>query len=824
MRHALRLLFFIALLACIWTFLSQKPRSENSGTTPANANAILGLVASSSPSTATPFTFGSQRSVDNISIVEPILSLIRNYYVDKDRVDFVGLSKILVLGLKDHKELKVTERGDEVTIANKNHVLKVKLDEMNTFIKVVELIENITEISSNDKDPSAVLEHMLNSLDAHSSILERDAYRELKQGTEGAFGGLGVLVGIQNNLLTVIKPLPRSPAEKVGIQRFDKILSIDGKPTFGKTLDTLVEFMRGDPGKAVSVSLLREGEAAPLEYTINREIIQVDSVMGEEVIISPGEKALLVKIESFSSRTSRELFEVLRSFRKGLKKEFSGLILDLRSNPGGLLDQAVQVSDMFLQSGVIVTTQGRRIEVEAAGQGYDEMDYPMVVLIDEDSASASEIVAGALQDHGRAIVLGQPSFGKGSVQTIFELPSERALKLTIARYYTPNGSSIQSEGIVPDVWLQPVVKKNVNLNLLGNYRYRNEMFLRNHLQRKKEDKFHRLHGTSHFKSYYLVPDHKRNYFSKVKEDDVDLELAKKIIKKIRTVYPNRIPPEANRASHWLALSSKEVVSFGKVMESSTLSWLSKGPKVNWTYTSGFKKGMIKLHFKDRKFEVKVGKKLNIPFTLKNIGDQDIHRVSVFLSSAETAVDTTEKLVGLVEKKSLYNGTIQIHFPREADVGDYVLNAGIAVEAYPYEVLTEKLHIKLVDSVTPVLTVAQELIDESGEKDGILEPGEEAKIKILISNFSGVDTKEFKLAPVNLSGRQVSFDFKERLFPVLKFGETREVLVPIKVSDYLVSEKVRVGLSMVGTYVYQHEEFVMPAIPLKKKKISNRLAR
>ncbi|NVN92953.1 MAG: S41 family peptidase [Desulfuromonadales bacterium] len=291
---------------------------------------------------------------------------------------------------------------------------------------------------------------MLASLDPHSSFMSPETYKEMKIDTKGAFGGLGIEITVKDGILTVISPIEDTPAFKAGIKSGDHIFKIDDKFTKDLNINDAVKRMRGPKGTKVVLTIMREGFEKPKEFVLTRDIIQVKSVRSRMLDNGYG----YVRIAQFQEKTDDDLIKALKTLQDEAKKPLSGLVLDLRNDPGGLLDQAVRVADHFVDDGLIVYTEGREKDAKMqfyARKGTKEPKYPIVVLINGGSASASEIVAGALQDHKRAIVMGTQSFGKGSVQTIIPLSDESGLRLTTARYFTPNGRSIQAKGITPDI-------------------------------------------------------------------------------------------------------------------------------------------------------------------------------------------------------------------------------------------------------------------------------------------------------------------------------------------------------------------------------------
>lgn len=321
-------------------------------------------------------------------------------------------------------------------------------ESLHTFSRVLQQIEsNYVEPVDDQLLVRGAIRGMLDVLDPHSVYMPPSVYKELRMETGGRFAGVGLEVTIKKGWITVVSPIEGSPADHAGIKAGDHIIKINSKSAREMDLSEAVGMMRGKSGTHVQLTILRDDNKRPFDVSLVRKVIQVPSIRAELLPDHIG----YARITSFQERTGLDLAEALHAMEKG--GPLRGLILDMRNNPGGLLDQAVSVSDLFLQSGTIVATESRRKEVDrrvATGQGM-EPNYPVVVLVNGGSASASEIVAGALQDNARALVMGTQTFGKGSVQSVMELDDGSALKLTIARYFTPSGRSIQALGITPDV-------------------------------------------------------------------------------------------------------------------------------------------------------------------------------------------------------------------------------------------------------------------------------------------------------------------------------------------------------------------------------------
>ena len=325
------------------------------------------------------------------------------------------------------------------------------LDQLRAFTEVLDRIRSayVEPVSDTTLLENAI-RGMLDGLDPHSAYLDEAAFKDLQEATTGQFGGVGIEVSIEDGFVLVISPIDDTPAERAGIRPGDVIVSLNDKPLKGMPLIDAVDSMRGEPGTPIKITVRREGTDEPLEFDLVRDVIEVTSVRNR--MLEPGYG--YVRISQFQTGTGKDLAKAITGLEAKAGGRLRGLIMDLRNNPGGVLQSSVEVADAFLKDGLIVYTEGRlpNSELRFSATGHDMLEgAPMVVLVNEGTASASEIVAGALQDHGRAVIMGTESFGKGSVQTILPLNNARAIKLTTALYYTPDGRSIQLTGITPDI-------------------------------------------------------------------------------------------------------------------------------------------------------------------------------------------------------------------------------------------------------------------------------------------------------------------------------------------------------------------------------------
>lgn len=357
---------------------------------------------------------------------------------------------------------------------------RVSLEEVRRFVSVFRAVQQAYVDSVDDQQlMQSAIRGLLTDLDPHSAYLDARATQAMNETATGAYGGLGLeILQRPDRSLVVIAPMDDTPAARAGIQPGDVIVELDGAPITADSVDAAVEAMRGEPGSRIVLTVVREGETAPLKLSLTREIIRVASARSEAL----DKQFAYIRIAAFQSDTAGEVQRKLEALKDAGGGTLKGLVLDLRRNPGGLLNAGIEVADLFLDSGVIVSTRGRvpRASAEYSAKRGDLMGgAPIVVLIDSGSASAAEVVAGALRDHRRALIMGSTSFGKGSVQTVLPLDNGDSIKLTTARYYTPNGTSIQATGIVPDIQLPENAELRVNRDASPQLR---EADLRGHLE------------------------------------------------------------------------------------------------------------------------------------------------------------------------------------------------------------------------------------------------------------------------------------------------------------------------------------------------------
>ncbi len=400
--------------------------------------------------------------------------------------------------------------------------------QLETFANVLSILqENYIDEIDADKTIEGAISGMLLSLDPHSSYLTAEDFDELQEETRGNFSGIGIEVTIRDGILTIISPIEGTPADKAGLQAKDLIVKINGEATKDMPSMEAIKLLRGPKGSKVMISVYRDGWQELKDFTIVRDIISLHSVNG--MFLEPG--FAYVRITNFQGQTTKDVKELLQKLEE--EHHIKGLILDLRNNPGGLLDQAISVSDIFLEKGLVVYTKGRIPEQNMTFQAHSNNGknlYPLVILVNEGSASASEIVAGAIQDHKRGVIVGTKTFGKGSVQTILPMPGGSGLRITTARYFTPNGRSIQATGIVPDVEVPyiPYVKQEKDERKLPNFL--READLKNHILNSSESSKKAVEKLSGADNTAALKD-RRNITDRLKKDN-QLRSALNILKSL----------------------------------------------------------------------------------------------------------------------------------------------------------------------------------------------------------------------------------------------------------------------------------------------------
>ncbi len=600
-----------------------------------------------------------------------VLRYIGEYYIDNIRINPPEMLKGALNQLqKNAAEILVqfeTANRFTVTIGSATKKFSPKslytLNDLWLTLREVYTFIEMHYHGSIDPDDLEYLsvDGMLSVLDPHSNILTPKVFNEFKIGTRGKFGGIGIVIGTKDGELTVISPIEGTPAWRAGLKSGDKITQIGEESTINMSLTEAVEILRGDVGTAVNIVVERKGRPAPFTVSLKRAVIKIESV--QSTPIKTGDRTVgYIKIKNFQEDTEKEFSKQLAKLKE--TPDFAGLVLDLRNDPGGLLDQAVAVVDKFLQEGVIVSTVGANnqyVEEEKASESGTEPNYPVVVLVNEGSASASEIVTGTLQAYGRAIVIGTQTFGKGSVQTIYDLKNGAGLKLTIAEYLTAGRNTIQSVGVTPDIELTPAIVDKTDMNLVADV-HENEGSLDAHLGSISAAK----KGKALFKlGYFQLPEPKdqaerdrREYSSKL---DVSKDFAAQFAAKIVAAGAR------DRTSNILAQAKMIIKAAGKEENQKIAKELEK-LSVDWSDCSTKEKPQLHVQFEiEKKGEpvkrATAGDEVNLVLTAKNIGSGEFCRLIGVISSKEDSINNKEFVFGKLPAGQTKKWSVPFKLPK-----------------------------------------------------------------------------------------------------------------------------------------------------------------
>ncbi len=761
----------LTALLCILLCMSSKRAGPEA---PRENTSIFERFAGSLTTAKSLFSF-TEKKFSNFLLVDSVVSIFSAYFVDENAGSEQVLLAKLVETLNTYADvsarssvkniwLEVHAKKTRIPLPKKLSVTRVS----NILIKASTFIDqNAPDLFKQSKkqymDHNGAVIHILNdtlaSLDPHSVVLSPELYRELIEGTEGSFGGLGIVVGVQNSVLTVIKTLNDSPASMVSIKKGDRIVSIDGFDTYGLKLDELIKKMRGPPNSSVDLKVLGSDSIRPKMISLRRKKIDVASTELSLEKTSNGRHYAKIYLEHFSNRTSEEVEANLDYAQRKLGDKLSGIVLDLRGNPGGLLDQAVLVADLFVNKGNIVITKGRSDEeIEFASSYQRFAKLPILVLMNHESASASEILAGALQDHDRAVVIGQRSFGKGSVQTIFELPGSMAMKITIAKYFTPSKKQIQGQGIVPDIWTEFVQGKGENLGPNTQRLKLGRKFLRK--------------NPSVFPSYY--------YTKAGKNLDYELSYARKLLDK------KSVPAKVFSADKFLSERKLEISSLSALASKETNHALLSAKSVDWNQSSGGKSRYlphVKLNL--TKFYTNPGKWVKIPYSILNAGRGSGTRVSVYLYERGKIYSTQEQLVGIHRPGKVVRGAFKIRIPGQFSLSQMNLKIGIASGVDPIPGVEKNVVVQVNPAEEPKLDYSYKLVGENKTKDGSLELGEKAALEIELWNRGKKPVDHINLGLTNLSGKQLQSKFRKNIgVTSLSAGKSKKLYIDLKAASSL----------------------------------------
>lgn len=633
----------------------------------------------------------------------------------------------------------------------------------------------------------AAIDGLLEELDPHSNFMSPEAFREFQVGTEGEFGGLGIVINIKDGHLTVMSPLEGTPAWKAGVKPQDRIVQIDEESTINMSLTEAVDRLRGPVGSKVTIKIERTGAKTPLTYTLMRDIINIEAVQSLLVKTPAGNPVGFVRIKSFQGNTERDFYDQIKKLTRK-ENRLKGIVLDLRNNPGGLLDQSIALADAILKEGTIVSTvgrQGRMIEQNTARNDGYEGDWPIIVLVNEGSASASEILAGALKNNHRALVVGHKTFGKGSVQSVYNLPLGAALKLTVAQYLTPGNQSIQSVGITPDIELFPVIVDKDHLDTAENI-FRSEKDLEKHFDgngvRAEQPAF---------KLAYMAPPPEKEeageYSTKLElKEDVAADVALSLMDAI--THPHR---QAMLEEALATLKAKEKAEDLKITE----AFRKLG--VNWKTAPAEGQPQGELNFQllenGKTIErAKAGKTLNLQLTFRNVGQVPFYRLVGQTTAEEFLFQNIEFAFGEVAPGQTRKWQTKLEIPKGILTEDIVMKLKFteANNHIPPEV---KLILPLEGLKQPLFTHQYSLEDNWSGK---LKKGKAVAMTLNVTN-KGEGTSEKPVAALkNLGGKEIFIEKGRVALKALEPGKTQEAQFLFHMDPAWEGESPRFELTIV----------------------------
>ena len=716
-----------------------------------------------------------------------VSSYVNRLYVDPERIKTTEMLKealawqerLIPEVLTDFTENTNTETVTVDDVSKTYDVSKIRrtkdmveiLQDSLTFINSYR--QPNETITANDIEYTAI-NGMLTQLDPHSIILPPKEFNEFKIGTTGKFGGLGMVVGLREGILTVISPIEGTPAARAGMKAGDKIIEIDGESTINMNLTESVGKLRGDPGTQVVLSVMTEKAAQSKQVTLKREIIAIPTVESASLDNDLG----YIKIRNFQDDTSQCLNEHMKRLKTAPHK-IKGLIIDLRNNSGGLLDQAIEVADKFLEKGPIVVTVGpsghpREIQ-EARKTDTDEEPYPIAVLVDAGSASGAEIVAGALKENNRAVIIGDRSFGKGSVQQLIELMDGSALKLTIAKYLTPLFTDIQSVGITPDIKLNPVTAIKDNVNLFRGIVALREEDLKQHLDE------HQKGETSFATLKYFLETKEKDKTEEPEEEagdpyklpdfntDFHVLFAKKLL--LNTVIPQREAFLQNSLQIIAETTRLEEEKIAHALQKLDIDWATGTGTGTSKSTASYSTNPVNGH-------VKAGEKITLTVTVSNIGEIPHYQLRGISSSKNGLFDKLEFILGKIDKGATKSYSTTVEIPKNSlDREDEVtikfeeLNHNNPKDI-KFNIITDALARPLFAYSYQILDNAKNSSKNNG--DGLLQTGEDIDLLVSVKNVGEGPAEKNVITLKNLSNKEVFIKNGRAEIGLLNPGEMKEV--------------------------------------------------
>ncbi len=728
--------------------------------------------------------------------------LAKNYY-DTEALNPPILLKHALLGLsRTVPEVLVLypDHESKFTLFVEDQKKEFNLPRFKSLDEIVPIIQETFSFVQQNYHGETKLEDMqygainglLDSLDPHSALLPPKIFREFKTQTEGEFGGIGIVIGIKEGELTVIAPLPDTPASRAGLQPKDKIVKIGEEASINMDLTEAVERLRGKIGTQVAITVEREGGEAPIEVTLTRANIKIESVQSK-VIHHPEGDIGIIRIKSFQEDTMRDLNRHLKSVLLS-GKNIKGLVLDMRNNPGGLLNQAIEVADRFLKEGNIVLTVGANnqvLEVDEALNSDSDISLPMVVLVNDGSASASEIVAGALKNNDRAIVVGTQTFGKGSVQSVYSLKDNSALKITVAQYLTPGNESIQTVGITPDIQLNPQSIEKDKVDLIES-----QGLTEKDLEKHLESNFKRSNKSSYMVGYYQPKkeeeEEAQNYTNEIEvEKDIPIQFADKLLLKATSSSRKKMIEEAKPLVE--ETESTEEGKIQKALADIGIDW-------NLQPENGKPQAQVTFNIHSTAGQVlKAGEEVKMELKVQNIGQAPFDQLIANTESENGLLKNREFIFGKINPGETKSWTVPIKMPanslRREDLVKFVFQEGNQKKPEPFEskITTDPL-------TPPVFAYRYSLYDNGqfgsrGNGNHQIDQGEKITLKFEVKNIGTSMSKKTAVNIKNLDGEGIFLSKGREKLDELSPGQEKPAELSFTVDRAYTKDKIELEFAI-----------------------------
>ncbi len=786
----LKILAFLALLAVTYILFPRIARLPT-------------LVSRQAPPAAQPLSGPDQKQFAEAEIFAQTLQYLSKNYYDTESLNPRELLKEALLGIsRNIPEVVVDypERGNHINL-EVNGVQKKftipKLNDPTDFLPVIQ--ETFTFIAQNYDGETSLediqyvsINGMLKSLDPHSALLPPKVFNEFKTQTEGEFGGIGIVIGLKDEELTVIAPLPNTPAGRAGLRPKDKIVQIGEEATVNMSLTEAVERLRGKVGTSVSLVLERDGASAPIEVTLTRGNIKIESVQAKLLSDPRGDVGVL-RVKSFQEETLGEIKRHLSAMKKQ-SKNFKGVVLDMRNNPGGLLNQAIDIADLFLKEGTIVLTVGAKNQVlevnRAHGSDADE-SYPLVVLVNEGSASASEIVSGALKKNNRAVIMGKQTFGKGSVQSVYALKGGAALKITVAQYLTPGKVSIQSVGITPDVKMLPMKVDSKKVDILESETFR-EKDLEKHLESNLVQNGKPVYVLEYFQATKDEDEEAASaYTAEIDtKEDFELGVAQKILLNTQT-----------QGREGLLGEISSLIEQSRSEESVKATEALKGIGIDWSLTpitSGKPKAAATFNIKSSVGQrLKAGEEVELELQIRNVGDAPFHRLIATTESKHFLLKNREFIFGKVLPGETRKWKVPLKVPASAlsreDPVTFKFSEGNGQVPENFLTVLQTQPLERPNYAYQIEWFENGKQGSLGDGDKVVERGERITLKVNVENQGIGKSKETMVNLKNSDGQSIFLNSGRVKLEEIGPGESKEAILSFTVGSKFEKDEIELDL-------------------------------